>query len=69
MGSRYRVLHFRHGEVIEETRHGSRDDAESVFALGVEHAERQAAETDTDCRVELWGEDALLGVYDTADRP
>ncbi len=69
MGDRYRVLHFCDGELIEKTEHETRDAAEGAFALGVEHANQQADEVDIECRVELWGEDSLLAVFDTADRP
>ncbi len=67
MGDAYRVLHFSDGDLIEESGHDARDSAEDAFALGVERATRLA--DDVDLRVELWGEDSLLRVFDTADRP
>jgi hypothetical protein len=69
MGDSYRVLHFCDGDLVEETRHDSREGAEGAFALGLDHATREAAENDVDWRVELWGEDSLLSVFDSADRP
>lgn len=68
MSDSYRPLHFGDGELIGATLHGSRDDAECAFALAVEQASRQAEEADIDCRVELWGEDTLLAMFDTLDR-
>ncbi len=69
MGGRYRLLHVRDGEVLEASEHEGRDNAERAFALGVERACREAPHDDADLRIELWGEDGLLGVYDSHDRP
>lgn len=65
----YRIVRFRDGDLTEESRHDTRDSAEGAFARGVERARRLADDIDADCRVEMWGEDALLSVFDTADRP
>jgi hypothetical protein len=69
MGDGYRVLHFRDGDLVEESGHDARDSAEGAYGLAVERATRLADDIDADHRVELWGEDSLLRVFDTADRP
>lgn len=69
MDDGYRVLHFSDGEQVEETRHAARADAESAFALGVDRATCRNDEDGTEWRVELWGRDSLLALFDTADRP
>lgn len=69
MSGGYRLLHFRDGEVPQASEHGERDSAERAFARDFERASHNAPDDDADLRIELWGEDALLGVFDSHDRP
>lgn len=66
---RYRVLTFHEGELGSDAGYSSREEAERAFGEAVEAARRMVSAEDADGRVELWGEDVLLMVYDTSDRP